>query len=44
MASRRCVQDCPQPGMPTQCFNGPCNLGYYPNYPNVDRLGAYCMP
>lgn len=42
--SRYCVGDCPQPGVPTQCWNGTCNLGYYPNYPLSDRVGTYCLP
>ena len=42
--NRHCVADCPQSGVSTQCWNSTCNLGYYPNYPRVDRLGAYCMP
>lgn len=42
--NRHCVADCPQSGVITECWNNTCNLGFYPNYPQVDRLGAYCLP
>jgi|JI10StandDraft_1071094.scaffolds.fasta_scaffold198627_4 hypothetical protein len=42
--NRYCVADCPQPQITTGCWNGSCNLGYYPNYPQSDRLGVYCLP
>ena len=38
------MQDCPQAGVQTNCWDGPCSLDFYPNYPESDRLGAYCMP
>ena len=51
LANRKCVNDCPQSGLPVYCYDQtqndntqPCNIGYYPNYPQVDRIGAYCLP
>ena len=44
MHNRYCVADWPQQDVPTYGLNGTVNLGYYPNYPQSDRLGAYCMP
>jgi hypothetical protein len=44
LQSRVCVSDCPQPGVNPQCWNGPCNLNYYPTNPQSDSLGSYCMP
>ena len=44
MNSRYCVEDCPQAGVPTQCLEGSCNLGYYPNYAYSGKLGGMCLP
>ena len=38
------MKDCPSAGKQPHCGFGDCVIGVYPNHPDSNRLGAYCMP
>lgn len=44
LGKRFCVDDCPQQGVPTNCFGKACTPNFYPNYPSSSTLGALCLP
>lgn len=44
LKNRHCLKDCPVAGKAPECGFGDCSIGIYPNHPDINRLGSFCMP